>query len=188
VKARAVFLDRDGTLIEDPGYLNDPALVRLRPGAGPALARLKQAGFRLIVVTNQSGIARGLISPEQYRAVADRTAELLAGAGGGLDAQYHCPHLPALSGPCDCRKPGLLLFRRAIDEWSIDPTRSWWVGDRPRDVTPAKGLGGRGILVRNAMHGVSPTVGEELGVTVAEDIGGAADRILASGPASGTAA
>lgn len=184
---RAVFLDRDGTLIEDPGYLNDPALVRLRPGVGSALARLKEAGFRLIVVTNQSGIARGLISAEQYRAVADRMAELLAAAGGGVDAQYHCPHLPALSGPCECRKPGLLLFQRAIEEWSIDPTRSWWVGDRPGDVTPAAALGGRGILLFSGSRDATPTDDAELNVAVARDIGAAVDRILTSGPSGGSA-
>src|SRR5882672_7647273 len=144
---RAVFLDRDGTLIDDPGYLNDPEGVRLRPGAGSALAQLKRAGFRLIVVTNQSGIARGLISPTQYEAVAARVAALLAAEGGALDAQYHCPHLPELSGPCQCRKPGLLLFEQAVKEWAIDAHTSWWVGDRMRDVSPALALGGRAMLV-----------------------------------------
>jgi len=99
------------------------------------------------VVSNQSGIARGLITPAQYEAVAARTAELLAEAGGTLDAQYHCPHLPELSGPCECRKPGLLLFQQAIREWRLNPSLSWWVGDRMRDVSPARSLGGKGILL-----------------------------------------
>jgi D-glycero-D-manno-heptose 1,7-bisphosphate phosphatase len=141
----AVFLDRDGTLVEDPGYLNDPARVHLLPGAGEAAASLKRAGYLLIIVTNQSGIARGLITPAQYEAVAGRTAELLAQAGGAPDAQYHCPHLPEISGACECRKPGLLLYRQAIEQFGIDPARSWWVGDRISDLLPGITLGGRVI-------------------------------------------
>lgn len=186
--APAVFLDRDGTLIEDPGYLNDPALVRLRPGAGAAVARLKQSGFRLIVVTNQSGIARGLITPAQYQAVAARTAELLAQAGGGLDAQYHCPHLPELTGPCECRKPGLLLFQQAIQEWDIDPSRSWWVGDRPRDVIPAAALGGRGILILDGADRAAAATELGPGVALVKDLGAAAQLILGSTSRGGDAA
>ncbi len=174
MKAAAVFLDRDGTLIEDPGYLNDPARVHVLPGVSAALARLRSAGFRLIVVTNQSGIARGLIRPEQYEAVAARTAELLAQAGAPLDAQYHCPHLPEISGPCECRKPGLLLFRQAIQEWDLDPARSWWIGDNLRDVSPAVQFGGRGILVSPDQSAGEPGGG----LSTAPDLEAAVRQIL----------
>lgn len=182
VARAAIFLDRDGTLVEDPGYLNDPAMVRLLPGVGDALASLKRAGYLLIIVTNQSGIARGLITPAQYQAVAERTAELLSQAGGAPDAQYHCPHLPEISGPCECRKPGLLLYRQAIERFGIDPARSWWVGDKISDLLPGIALGGRVIgLGQEAME---PNGGEVAGVTSLArelDLGAAARRILALG-------
>lgn len=178
---RAVFLDRDGTLLEDPGYLNDPDQVRLLPGAGEAAASLKRAGFLLIIVTNQSGIARGLITPAQYEAVAARTAELMAQAGGAPDAQYHCPHLPELSGPCGCRKPGLDLYRQAIERFGIDPAKSWWVGDRISDLSPATALDGSGIGLRAGSSMTKAEPGHPLsGFPVESDLAGAARRILAS--------
>jgi D-glycero-D-manno-heptose 1,7-bisphosphate phosphatase len=146
-RRRAVFLDRDGTIIEDVAYLRDREQVRLLPGAAAAIKRLNGSGFLAIVVTNQSGIARGLLSRNDYRLAERRVDELLAQDGARLDAHYFCPHLPELTGPCDCRKPGALLFRQAAEQFHIDLGRSWWVGDRMRDVLPADTLGGRGILV-----------------------------------------
>ncbi|MFL5401331.1 MAG: D-glycero-alpha-D-manno-heptose-1,7-bisphosphate 7-phosphatase [Gemmatimonadales bacterium] len=144
---RAAFLDRDGTIIEDVGYLRDPADVRLLPGAASAIRLLNQNEVSAIVVTNQSGIARGLLTLDQYQASEHRLDELLALTGARLDAHYFCPHLPELDGPCDCRKPGSLLYRQAAERFGIDLARSWWVGDRVRDVLPAATSGGRGILV-----------------------------------------
>lgn len=144
---RAVFLDRDGTIIEDVAYLRDQDQVHLLPGAAEAIKRLNESGFLAIVVTNQSGIARGLLSRNDYRLAERRVDELLAQDGARLDAHYFCPHLPELTGPCDCRKPGALLYRQAAEQFHIDLGRSWWVGDRMRDVLPADALGGRGILV-----------------------------------------
>ena len=103
---RAVFLDRDGTIIEDTGFVADPAEVRLLPGAASAIARLNRAGIPAIVVTNQSGIARGLLDEAGYSAVARRLDALLDAAGARLDADYHCPHHPDFGGTCECRKPG----------------------------------------------------------------------------------
>jgi D-glycero-D-manno-heptose 1,7-bisphosphate phosphatase len=143
----AVFLDRDGTIIEDLGYLGDPDRMRLLPGADEAIRRLRASGFLVLAVTNQSGIARGLLSLDDYRATERRLDELLAPNGARLDAHYFCPHLPEVSGPCDCRKPRTLLYRQAAERFGIDLGRSWWVGDRMRDVLPAEALGGRGILV-----------------------------------------
>jgi D-glycero-D-manno-heptose 1,7-bisphosphate phosphatase len=177
----AVFLDRDGTLVEDPGYLDDPSRVRLLPGAGEAVAALKQAGYLVIIVTNQSGIARGLITPEQYEAVAARTAELLAQAGGAPDAQYHCPHLPEISGPCGCRKPGLDLYRQAISRFGIDPARSWWVGDRETDLLPASALGGRGIGIGATLAGRHAGGDPAPPFQVERDLAAAARRIVSSG-------
>ena len=143
----AVFLDRDGTIIEDVAYLRDMEQVRLLPGAAHAIKRLNASGFLTIVVTNQSGIARGLLSRNDYQLTERRVDQLLAQDGAQLDAHYFCPHLPELTGPCDCRKPGALLYRQAAEHFHIDFGRSWGVGDRMRDVLPADTLGGRGILV-----------------------------------------
>jgi D-glycero-D-manno-heptose 1,7-bisphosphate phosphatase len=149
----AVFLDRDGTLIEDRHYLRDPTGVQLLPGAAEAVRRLNAAGRVVVVVTNQSGIARGLLTEADYAATSRRLAELLAAGGAQLDAQYHCPHHPDLSGACECRKPGTLLYRRAAADFGLDLGRSWWIGDRLRDVAAAGALGGRGLLVRTGRGG-----------------------------------
>ena len=146
-RRRAVFLDRDGTIIEDTGYLRHPAQVRLLPGAAPAIRRLNEAGWLTVVVTNQSGIARGLLSEEDYRRTERRLDELLASSGARLDAHYFCPHLPEVSGPCECRKPGPMLYRQAAERFDLDLSGSWWVGDRARDVLPAASFGGRGVVL-----------------------------------------
>ena len=143
----AVFLDRDGTVIEDRHYLGDPAGVALLAGAGEAVARLNRAGLAVLLVTNQSGIGRGYFSEADFAAVQVRLEALLAAGGARLDGVYHCPHAPDHAPPCDCRKPALGLFRRAAAEHGVDLARSYYVGDRVRDVAPALELGGRGILV-----------------------------------------
>ena len=148
-RRRAVFLDRDGTIIEDVGYLRDPADARLLPGAAEAIRRLNEHGFLVIVATNQSGIARGILSRNDYRQAEQRVDALLQAEGAHLDAHYFCPHLPELTGPCDCRKPGVLLYRQAAEQFGIDLRGSWWVGDRVRDVLPAEAFGAHGILVHN---------------------------------------
>src|SRR5216117_3925820 len=131
---RAVFLDRDGTIVEDPGFLHQPGKVRLLPGAGEAIHQLNQAGWLVITVSNQSGIARGLYDAAAYQAVQRRLDELLAAHDARLDGAYFCPHHPEFTGPCECRKPGLLLFREAQAALGLDLTRCCWVGDRLSDV------------------------------------------------------
>lgn len=177
---RAVFLDRDGTIIEDVAYLGDKGQVRLLPDSATSIRRLNEGGFLTIVVTNQSGIARGLLSRHEYKLAERRVDELLASQGARLDAHYFCPHLPELTGPCDCRKPGVLLFRRAAEQFQIDFSQSWWVGDRVRDVLPADTLGGRGILV---LTGAGPEeAGREQASRFAQvrDLAEAVDHILDS--------
>ena len=143
----AVFLDRDGTIVDDPGFLHRAADVRLLPGAAAAIARLNAAGWPVVVVTNQSGIARGLYDVAAYESVQRRLDDLLEAAGARVDATYFCPHHPDFTGPCDCRKPGTALFQRAAKDLHLDLTRSWFVGDRDSDVEPANALGGKGILL-----------------------------------------
>lgn len=143
----AAFLDRDNTVLRDPGFARDPDLVVLMPGAGPAIRRLNAAGIPVVIVTNQSGIARGIVTPAEYAAVTDRMHALLALDDARLTAVYHCPHLPELSGECECRKPGTLLYRQAAEEHRLDLRRSWYIGDRLTDVMAATPLGGHGLLL-----------------------------------------
>ncbi len=144
---RAAFLDRDGTLIEDTNYLADPDRVRLLPGAADAVRTLNDHDVPVIVITNQSGIAQGLITETEYVATRDRLDRLMKDAGARIDATFHCPHYPAVSGPCECRKPGTLLYRRAAEQFGIDLRHSLYVGDRDRDLAPGLAFGGFARLV-----------------------------------------
>lgn len=144
---RAAFLDRDGTLIEDAVYLADADRVRLLHGAVAAVRSLNDHDVLVIVVTNQSGIAQGLLTEAQYEATRDRLVNLMKDGGARIDATFHCPHYPAVSGPCECRKPGTLLYRRAAEEFGIDLAASLYVGDRDRDVAPGVAFGGFARLV-----------------------------------------
>ena len=143
----AAFLDRDGTLVEDAEYLSRPDQLRLLRGAAQAVRALNDARVPVIVVTNQSGIARGYLTEAEYATVERRLDAMLREARARIDATYHCPHHPELTGPCACRKPGTLLYERATREHGLDPARSLYVGDRWRDVAPALRLGGTGVLV-----------------------------------------
>lgn len=143
----AAFLDRDGTIIRDAAYVRDPAGVELLPGAAAAIRRLNDADVPVIVVTNQSGIARGLLTRDDYQRVRRRLDDLLAAEHARIDATYVCPHFPDITGPCDCRKPGLKLYRDAVAEHGLDGSRSLFVGDRWRDVAPAGSFGGRAIML-----------------------------------------
>jgi histidinol-phosphate phosphatase family protein len=148
---QAVFLDRDGTVMEDAHYIKSPKQVRLIPGAAAAVKRLNDAKVKVIVVTNQSGIARGKFTVEDYEAVRARFESLLKAEGAHIDASYYCPHHPSITGPCNCRKPGLKMFVDAMHDFLLEPNNVAYIGDRWRDVTAATKLGGRGIMVSSAM-------------------------------------
>jgi D-glycero-D-manno-heptose 1,7-bisphosphate phosphatase len=143
----ALFLDRDGTVIADAHYLADPAGVRLIHGAAEAVRWANAQQVPVFLVTNQSGIARGLITTAQYEATRARTEALLADAGAEIVQTYHCPHWPEVSGPCNCRKPGLGMYQQAAAEHGLDLARAAYIGDRWRDVQPAMATGGVGVLV-----------------------------------------
>jgi D-glycero-D-manno-heptose 1,7-bisphosphate phosphatase len=182
--AKAVFLDRDGTIIEDAGFVHEPGKVKLLPGAAQAIKQLNDHGFLVVVVTNQSGIARGLYTVADYTAVQRRLTELLAAHGAHLDGAYFCPHHPRFSGPCECRKPGLKLFQDAAAALDIDLARSWWVGDRLSDVQPAGRLGGKAILVATGEGNLHQGQARAMGVTVVADLGAAAAEIVRPSPKS----
>ena len=146
---RAALLDRDGTIIADEHYLADPDRVALLPGAADAIRMLAQAGVPSIVCSNQSGIARGLVTLEQYHAVRLRVAELLESVGASLLDSFVCPHHEQFTGPCACRKPGTELFERAAALHGLDLSRSMFAGDKHRDVAPAVHFGAPAYLVRS---------------------------------------
>lgn len=134
-----LLLDRDGTLMEDVGYPNDPAQVRLLPGAAGAVRQLATAGFVPAVVSNQSGIARGRVTPEQAAAVHERFVDLFATESGVRLPGFYCPHGPA--DGCDCRKPLPGLLRRAADSLGLAGAPAVMVGDKPADVAAGKAFG-----------------------------------------------
>jgi histidinol-phosphate phosphatase family protein len=174
-----VFLDRDGTVIRDEHYLADPSRVALLEGVAAAIARLRAGGYAVIVVTNQSGLARGLITPAQYEAVSARVDALLAAAGTRLDATYMCPHHPDVNGTCDCRKPAPALFTRAASDHGLDLRRSVLLGDRWRDIAAAPDLGARGLLVVGPETPPADIERARSEADVALSMEAAADRILA---------
>lgn len=130
--SKAVFVDRDGTLIVDVGYPRDPELVEFLPGALNALRRLAQLGFSIVVISNQSGIGRGLVSNPEAEQVHQRFIDLLANSGVQLSGAYYCPHAP--TDGCDCRKPAPGLIMRAANDLNLNPEQSFLVGDKSSDV------------------------------------------------------
>jgi heptosyltransferase-2 len=146
-----VFLDRDGTLNIDSGYLKSPDDLTVLPGVGAALAKLKQAGARLIVVTNQSGVGRGYFTSKDLEAIHSKLRLLLAEDGVTLDGLYFCPHHP--DDRCNCRKPARGMVDRALAELHVDLSRAYVVGDSARDVELARQVGAKGLLVMTGPSG-----------------------------------
>ena len=141
---RAVFLDRDGVLNEDSGYITRPDELHLLPGSVEAVRALNAAGWRVIVFTNQSGVARGMMTLKMLTAVHDYLRTEIAAGGGRLDAIYACPHGP--DSDCECRKPRAGMLRQAAAEHSIDFAVSYVIGDTPRDLAAGQAVGCRTIL------------------------------------------
>jgi D-glycero-D-manno-heptose 1,7-bisphosphate phosphatase len=158
---RAVFLDRDGVINVDHGYVHKVEHFRFVPGSDVAMARLQAAGWRLVVVTNQAGLARGLYSTDDYERFTAHLRQQLAAAGVQLDAVLHCPHLPdaaveAYRLACNCRKPGPGMLMQAARELSLDLAASVIVGDRLSDVLAGRAAGvGRCVLVKSG-HALEP--------------------------------
>ncbi len=144
-KGIAVFLDRDGTINEDVGYLKEPGDARLLDGAADAIRLLNSHGLKTIIITNQSGVARGYFTEEELQQINRRVLELLEEEGAVVDAIYYCPHHP--DDGCECRKPMPGLLRRAASELDIELESSYMVGDKTTDVLAARSVGARGVLM-----------------------------------------
>lgn len=160
---KAVFLDRDGTLNPDPGYISDPADFNLFPGVAEALKRLQSAGYLLILITNQSGISRGLITVEQLETIHGKLQQQLSEAGCRLDAIYYCPHhpdFPPVDGlsDCNCRKPRPGMIEKALRDHDIDAGHSFMIGDRSSDIKIALATGVKPIYIGSSSHVSFPDV------------------------------
>ena len=178
-KIGAVFLDRDGTVSEEVGYMFDVSLFQVFPWTGPAIRRINDSGMQVILATNQSGIARGYFVESMVHSVHEKLGTEIAKAGARLDAAYFCPHLP--DACTDCRKPNSGMLYRARDEMGINLAESYMVGDRYTDIQTGKVAGTRTVLV---MTGDGRKEREEHGNTeiqpdfFAENLSEAADIIL----------
>jgi len=149
---RAVFIDRDGTISEEVGYINHLSRFRLFPYSAAALKQLHEDGYLAIVITNQAGVARGYFSEEMVQAIHKRMSEELEASGATLDAIYYCAHHPSVGQPpfrldCDCRKPKPGLLLHAARDLDIDLANSWMVGDRYSDMELAANAGVKSVLV-----------------------------------------
>lgn len=174
----AVFFDRDGTLVVEIGYLSDPADIELLPGVAQALQNLRSAGFALVVISNQSGVGRGLFTLERaHEAMAELRRQLRA-QSVELDAIYFCPHHP--NAGCACRKPGPALLERAADDLLLDLKRSVMIGDKRLDAATGRAVGASGVLVRTGFGGEEAAPRDVLAAPdhVSEDVVSAADWVL----------
>ncbi len=188
MNSRAVFLDKDGTLVEDLPYNVNPERIALTPGALDGLARLHRAGYRLVVVTNQSGVARGYFGEDALFPVERRVRELLARAGILLAGFYYCPHhpdgiIPRYATECDCRKPAPGLILNAALRHGIDLAQSWMVGDILNDIEAGRRAGCRTILLNNGHETEWRLSNLRQPHYVAEDLSQAAGLILSPGSA-----
>jgi len=180
----AAFLDRDGTLTVERGYVTDPDDLELIPGAADALARLNASDALAVLISNQSGVARGYMTEDDLAAVHDRLVTLLAREGARLDGAYYAPHLPgavvrALGRDTAWRKPSTGMVEAAVRDLGVDLERSVVVGDQVTDLELAHRLGIPGVLVTTGKGGTTSHQGEEAADRVVADVGEAIDWFLA---------
>ncbi|KKM13011.1 hypothetical protein SY88_00095 [Clostridiales bacterium PH28_bin88] len=177
---RAVFLDRDGTINVDHGYTYKLEDLELLSGAVEGIRLLNQAGFLVIVVTNQSGVARGYYTEKDVWAFHQALADILRREEVHIDAFYYCPHhpdgFPPFNVVCDCRKPSPGMILKACRDWNIDPAGSWMVGDKITDIEAGMNAGCRSLLLSREKDGFPG--GEVPGVEVCMDLPAAARRIV----------
>ena len=185
----AIFLDRDGTINEDIGYVSRPEELMLYSWAADAIRLINESGIKAIVVTNQSGVARGIYTEETLDAIHRRLTDTLAAHGARIDAVYYCPHHPEYGDrryrkECECRKPSPGMLERAVREYAIDLSNSYVIGDKASDIQLASGAGARGVLVRTgygAETAENPDVWPCKPEFVADNLLEAVDRIVGRG-------
>ncbi len=180
----AVFLDKDGTLVEDVPYNVDPARIRLAPGATNAIRLLARSGCPIAIVSNQSGVARGLFEETALLAVRDRLEQLLGALGAELAGFYYCPHhpdgcVPEFAVPCECRKPGPELLHRAAADLGVSLRESWMVGDILDDVEAGTRAGCHTVLVNNGNESEWRLGPGRFPEVIVQDLEGAA-RVIAA--------
>jgi D-glycero-D-manno-heptose 1,7-bisphosphate phosphatase len=154
MKNKAIFLDRDGTINIDPGYIGNPNLIKLYPGVAEGIKKLKDKfGFYIIVISNQSGITRGLITSDDVDNVNRRVNEILANDKTEIDAFYYCPYHPDFDSKekCKCRKPAPQMILEAANDFNIDLKKSFFVGDKTSDIICGLSAGLNSILIRNTI-------------------------------------
>jgi D-glycero-D-manno-heptose 1,7-bisphosphate phosphatase len=156
-KSKAVFLDRDGTIIEDSGYINSPEQIKFIPGSIEAIKKLNEAGYKVVIISNQAGIARGLLSEDMLQTIDKIIHRQVLSGGGHIDASYYCPHHPEhgvhpYKQACDCRKPHPGLIKKAVRDHNIELSGSFMVGDKSSDIGTGKRAEVKTIFVRTG-HG-----------------------------------
>lgn len=149
---KAVFLDRDGTIVEDVGYMNSPKQIQFIPGAIEAIKKLNEAGYKVVVITNQAGVAKGFITEDMLQTIDKTLQKFILSGGAYLDGLYYCPHHPEhglypYKQDCQCRKPKPGLFKKAEQDLNVDLARSWMIGDKATDMEAGKRAGTKTIFV-----------------------------------------
>jgi len=184
---KACFLDRDGVLIEEENYLSDPEKVRLCHGAAEAIRALRAAGYAIVVVSNQAGVARGYFKIESIASVEAAIAALLAKEGVSVDAWHYCPHhpkgkIPEYSIDCDCRKPAPGMLLKAAKEMGLDLSASMMIGDKLSDVEAAFNAGCQKAALVRTGHGLEQDLSSPLAARsiLTDDILDAAKKLLAA--------
>jgi len=172
---RAVIFDRDGVLVEERNYLSKPEEVEILPGAVEAIHKISSLGMKKVILTNQSGIGRGLLTVSDYNKVMQKMRDLFAQKGAFFDGEYYCPHAPWEG--CDCRKPKFGLALRAVKDLDIELLRSFVIGDKRSDIELARAIGAKGILVRTGYGRQTEMEGDPLWDVVVDDIEAAAEVI-----------
>jgi D-glycero-D-manno-heptose 1,7-bisphosphate phosphatase len=187
MRRRAIFLDRDGTVSEEVGYVNHISRLRLLPRTAEAIRKINESQFLAVLVTNQAGVARGYFKEELVRRVHARLKEMLAEGRARLDGIYYCPHHPTAGEPpyrrdCNCRKPKPGMIEAAREDLAIDLSRSFMVGDKYSDIVFAHSVGIKGVLVKTG-YGLGEIEGSSADWTeqpdrISEDLSDAVDWIL----------
>jgi D-glycero-D-manno-heptose 1,7-bisphosphate phosphatase len=154
---KAVFMDRDGTIVEDVGYMNSPAQIKFIPGSIEAIKLLNEAGYKVVVITNQAGVARGLVTEDMLQTIDKTLHKWILNGGAHLDGLYYCPHHPEhgvypYKQVCECRKPHPGLIKRAQRDLNIDLANSYMIGDKATDVEAGKRAGTKAVFVKSG-HG-----------------------------------